>query len=472
MKDAILIYNAHLVDENLDDDGAVLSADGKIVSVFLGDYSEREKSFSAAKSVLPPKTEISVFNAEGLVLSPAFIDTHVHLRDPGQTQKEDLLSGLTACVHGGYGTVVAMPNTNPVISSAEQAREVMRRGNSLGLANLVQSISITDGFGGKDTSHLENLPRLEFPVITEDGHDVLSSSVMLDGMKKAGKNGQIVSCHCEDCSLAEKARPHREKALEIMRRFGLSAWGKGDTGKVPCDAMREIDSELSEANDILALAEDSATERNIRIAEKAGCHIHICHISTENSVEAVRRAKKNLDAEKNISVLDGFSVTAEATPHHIALTGDSEPLIRALVNPPLRHENDRISLINALRDGTVDCIATDHAPHTAEDKANGSPGFSGIETAYGICNTVLVKGGKLSASRLNSLMSANPARILHLDKGLFKVGFDADFTLLNPDEKWTVEPSEFFSKGKATPFDGAELFGKVKGLFVSEKKIF
>ena len=169
---------------------------------------------------------------------------------------------------------------------------------------------------------------------------------------------------------------------------------------------------------------------------------------------------------------NGFSVTCEATPHHIALCGTDEPYIRAFVNPPLRTEEDRIVLLEAIRDGTVDVIATDHAPHTLEDKANGAPGFTGIETAYGICNSVLVKEGQISAKRLSQLMSANPARILGLNKGLLKSGYDADIALVDPDERWTVDSGEFFSKGKASPFDGSILTGKVKALFTAGRKIF
>ena len=168
----------------------------------------------------------------------------------------------------------------------------------------------------------------------------------------------------------------------------------------------------------------------------------------------------------------GFSVTCEVTPHHLGLCGTGEPYIRALVNPPLRPETDRLALIEAIRDGTVDCISTDHAPHTAEDKAAGAPGFTGLETSFGVCNTKLVKEGQISAKKLSQLMSANPARILKLNKGLLKTGFDADLTLVNPDEEWKVEPQHFCSKGKATPFEGRVLSGTVKAVFISGKKVF
>ncbi len=491
---ALLIYNARLVDKNTDENGAILCQDGKIAAVFKGDFSDLTRASSLAFSFLCPEKflkkgnspqneagveaslpELEVFDAKGLVVTPAFIDMHVHLRDPGLTHKEDLESGLKAAMHGGYGTVVAMPNTSPVISDRESALSVMDRGNALGFSKLYQSVSITRAFEGSDISHLDNLNCNEIPLITEDGHDVLSSSVMLNAMKKAAENGQIVSCHCEDPALAQEARPHREAALKVMKEAGLSAWGGGDASGVSEKALSEIDRELSAANSLLELAEDAATERNIRLAYKAGCHIHICHISTRDSVEAVRRAKMGLlekSLPNNPSEKNSFMVTAEATPHHIALEGSKEPMIRALVNPPLRSEIDRKSVIQGLRDGTIDCIATDHAPHTAEDKAKGAPGFSGIEASYGVCHSVLVKQEGFSESSLSALMSGNPAALLSLKKGLIKTGYDADFTLCDPEEEWTVKSQNFFSKGKATPFEGMKLTGRVKGIILGGKGRF
>ena len=257
---ALLIYNARLVDKNTDEKGALLCQDGKIAAVFKGDFSDLTRASSLAFSFLCPEKflkkgksspaendgdqtlpDLDVFDAKGLVVTPAFIDMHVHLRDPGLTHKEDLESGLKAAMHGGYGTVVAMPNTSPVVSDRESALSIMERGNALGFSKLYQSVSITRAFEGSDISHLENLNSKEIPLITEDGHDVLSSSVMLNAMKMAASNGQIVSCHCEDPTLAVEARPHREKALKIMKDVGLSAWGGGDASGVFEKALSEID---------------------------------------------------------------------------------------------------------------------------------------------------------------------------------------------------------------------------------------
>ena len=502
MTNALLIFNARLLDENIDTPGCILSVGGKIRAVFQGYFTDSKTAENLANSVLQEdgliqNTRLETFDAHGLTVTPSFIDTHVHFRDPGLTQKEDLNSGLHAAVAGGYGTVVAMPNTNPVISSYEAAKDVMKRGAALGLANIFQSVSITAGFEGKDITHLKNLNREEIPLITEDGHEVASSAVMYNAMKIAGEKNIIVSCHCEDPDLAAAARPHRQHALEIMEKWHLPAWGgtQTDMSHIPQEVISEIDASLTEANQLLMMAEDICTERNIQLARQAGCHVHMCHVSTAGAIQAIRRAKEELSDESADFYTDmadaayeateegrrfqpipavehGFSVTCEVTPHHIALCGTEEPDIRALVNPPLRSEEDRLFIIDAIRNGTVDCIATDHAPHTLEDKAKGAPGFTGIESSYGVCNTVLVKEGQISARRLSQLMSANPARILHLNKGLLKPGYDTDLTLVNPDEQWIVDSRLFCSKGKATPFEGRTLTGKVKAVIISGRKIF
>lgn len=501
MQEALLIYNARLLDEATDSPGAILSVKGKIRAIYQGYFTTPQTVSELAKSILKEDgykddSCIELFDAKGLTVTPSFIDMHVHLRDPGLTQKENLESGLKAAVAGGYGTVVAMPNTKPITSTGEQAREIRERAADLHSANMFQVCSITKDFEGKDVSHLLGLNREEVPVISEDGKEVASSAVMLEGMKIAAGKGMIVACHSEDPELAAAARPLRKHALEIMKQYNLPSWGSlKNAENVPPSVFEEIDDCLSDANRLLSLAEDVATERNISIAEQAGCHIHLCHVSTANSIEAVRRAKQKLTDEAAdfyadmadtaydcsieerqfiplVPVENGFSVTCEVTPHHIALCGTEEPNIRALVNPPLRSEDDRIMLIDAIREGTVDCIATDHAPHTPEDKAEGAPGFTGLETSYGVCNSVLVKEGQISAKRLSQLMSANPARLLKLKKGLLRTGFDADFSVVNPDESWTVDSRHFFSKGKATPFEGRTLYGTVKTVFINGKKVF
>ncbi len=463
-----IIFNARIVDANTDCKGAVIVQDGCIKSVFLGQAAEREAVLKTAAAFGFDGAEF--FDAEGLTLMPSFIDMHAHFRYPGQTQKEDLDSGLAAAVAGGFGTLVLMPNTKPVVSTKKLGLSVKNEANSKNLARIFQTVSITKDFEGTDTSEIKELSSEDFPVISEDGRDVASAAVMLEGMRRAGERGIIVACHCEDVSLAQAAKPYRQRALGFMKQFGIPA-GKvnAQTPDVPESIDYEIDGNLTKANSILALAEDTATERNIEIAKLAGCHIHVCHCSTKISIDAVRRAKEDKAAGRTPRE---FSCTVEVTPHHLGLTGTDAPYIRALVNPPLRSEDDRRALIEALRDGTVDCIGTDHAPHTQDDKAAGSPGFTGLETAFAVCNSVLVRNEGFTLSELSKLMSENPAKILKIKSGLIAPGYNADFVLVNPSEEWVVNPVTFKSKGKSTPLEGRTLYGKVHSTFFGGKRVF
>lgn len=467
----LVIYNARLVDSKIDSYGTVLISDGKIKSIIL---SEKDSDSSSSSFSNGDNAEISgeteFFDAKGLTLMPSFVDMHAHFRYPGQTQKEDLDSGLAAAAAGGFGTLVLMPNTNPVVSDKKLAKSIMGEAESKKIARIFQTISITKNFEGTDTSAIDTISSAEIPVISEDGHDVLSTATMLEGMKKAGEKGIVVACHCEDVTLAQAAKPYRQRALSFMKQYGIPA-GKVNvqTPDVPESINFEIDGNLTTANEILALAEDTATERNIEIAKLAGCHVHICHCSTKISMDAVRRAKEDI---KNGLTKQDFDCTVEVTPHHLSLVGTDAPYIRALVNPPLRSENDRRAVIEALRDGTADCIGTDHAPHTQDDKAAGSPGFTGLETAFATCNTILCKKEGFTLSKLSELMSDNPSKILKLKSGRLLPDYNADLVLVNPDEDWIVNPTYFKSKGKSTPIEGKKLTGRVKTTFFAGEKVF
>ncbi len=440
----LLIYNARLIDEMTDREGsALLIADGKIERVLDGMEAARLVDGAGGGAA---SCGLELYDARGQVVMPAFIDMHAHFRDPGLTQKEDLDSGSRAAAAGGFGTLVLMPNTSPVISSQEAALSNNRRGAEIGLAELFQSVSITRDFGGTDISHLEGLDRSSVPLITEDGHEVKDSAVMLEAMKAAARRGIVVSCHCEDPFLAAAARPIRAAALEEL--------GKGNKE----DAARL----LSRADELLRLAEDTATDRNIRLAAAAGCHLHLCHVSTAHCLETALRAKK---AGQNLSL--------EVTPHHIGLTGEGLPGILNIVNPPLRAEEDRQVLIEALISGDADVIATDHAPHTAVDKKNGSPGFSGLETAFAVCYTNLVLDSGMDLRTLSARMSAAPARLLSLgDRGLLQAGCRADLAVVDTERCWTVQGAGFRSKGKYTPWEGEELTGMVTATFHAGRKVY
>ena len=270
MTKATLIFNARLLDETMDTPGAILVVEDSIRAIFQGYFTSQETASVLAHSVLAEDgrdndCKLELYDAKGLTVTPSFIDMHVHMRYPGQTQKEDLQSGLHAAAAGGFGTVVAMPNTNPVVSSMEMALQIESEAAAIGLTNLFQTVSITKDFAGSDTSQLDEIDRHYIPVISEDGKDVVSSAVMLEGMKKAAEKGLIVSCHCEDLALGAQAKPFRQNALNIMKAIGLSAWGTSDENYNPDEvetaAIEQIDLNLTKANDLLRLAEEPARSR-------------------------------------------------------------------------------------------------------------------------------------------------------------------------------------------------------------------
>jgi dihydroorotase len=338
--------------------------------------------------------------AGGLTCLPAFCDLHAHFRDPGMTEKEDLASGCRAAVRGGYTAVNLMANTKPVISTHTQVKDILARAKRIGLVDVHQCVSITRDMDGNTVEHLEGLGK-HVRIISDDGHDVMNARVMLQAMTAAARLGLTVMCHCEDMNLS------------------------------PVDYR---------------LAEDLMTERNIQLARVAGCRLHIAHVSTEGSMRAVIAAKES-----------GQAVTCEVTPHHLALTDETH----FRVNPPLRTQQDVDFLIHAVEQGWVDAIATDHAPHTPEDKAAGAPGMVGLETAFGVCFTTLVQPGHITLTRLSELMSTNPARMLGMHKGRIAPGYDGDLTLVDLEKLWTVDAGAFASKGHNTPFDGMQLYGRV-----------
>ena len=482
-------YNARLVDANTDTFGILLVAEGKIAAVIAGDFSA-ESAKKLAESFFSAQdghTTINFVDCNGMILQPAFIDLHAHFRYPGQGQKEELTTALAAAAAGGFGTLVLMPNTIPAISSKELVEQVCNDAHALGIADVIQSITLTKDYSGNDTSHLQQLSAfvdgtppsaVQVAMATEDGKDVESSSTMLEAMKICGQKNITVACHSEDMTLAAAARPFRKVATDI---FAVHAPQPQEAlGAIPAATdssnpeIKKALASLEQANRLLSLAEDIATDRNIRLAHQAGCGIHLSHVSTAGAMEAIRAAKAK-----------GYRVSCEVTPHHLGLSvADNDPSLRHIVNPPLRSEEDRQAMIQALLDGTADCISTDHAPHTAQDKANGAPGFSGLETAYGVCNSVLVQGiqgavsGKtLTASQLSQLMAANPSRLLKLHqgnepRGLLQPGFVADLTLCNPTAQWTVCGQNFASKGKYTPLEGKSLTGKVLATYHRGQEVF
>ena len=428
-----LFYNVRLVDAFCDTNGAILVENSLISEVFL------EKIDISTFS----NGETECIDCGGLVLMPAFVDIHAHFRYPGLSEKEELNTALMAAKAGGFGTLVLMPNTKPVISSVTQAKQVQLDAQKLNMANIIQSISISKNFEGNDTSHLDNLDFKENPVISEDGFDLENANVMFEAMQKCSENGILVLCHCEDVHFARKAKNFRQNAIKLMQS--------------PNANKAEIEKNMAKAENLLALAEDIATIRNLYLAKKADCNIHITHCSTKASLEAVKNAKE----------MQNDKVTCDVTPHHIYLSN----MVNEFVNPPIRSEIDRLALIEGIKNGTVDMIGTDHAPHTMQDKEEGACGFSGLETAFAVCYKALVLSGAISLSKLSALMAQKPANRLGVNCGVFKKGYEANFVLIDLEKEWKVISEKFFSKGKYSPYNGEVFKGKVIKTFRHGKLI-
>jgi dihydroorotase len=385
---------------------------------------------------------------ESAVLTPAFIDLHSHFREPGFPEKETsplkevMESASLAAVAGGFATVVCMANTKPVIDTVDKTCALKARGDALGLIDLYPVLSLTKNMAGRELSEIKDLPCIDgknsfkLPLmLSEDGKDIANGELFLAAMGEAKRLGIPVSCHCDF------GGPEAEAAKSAGRK--RAEWSR--------------------------MEENFAVRRAIELGKKAGCHIHIAHVSTKEAVEIIREAKKNSVAE------NGFSLTCEATPHHIGATEEDARRMGdetyGRVNPPLRSEADRQALITALCDGTIDAIATDHAPHSDNDKAAGMPGFTGLETAFAASLSYLTPD--ISFQRLSQLMSANPARILGLeDRGRAAKGLRADLVIADTGAKWKVEPERFRSRGKCSPFAGKELRGKILMTLNAGKIVF
>jgi dihydroorotase len=361
---------------------------------------------------------------------PAFIDLHAHFRDPGYLEKETLETASLAAVAGGYATVVCMANTNPVTDTKEKAQAIKARCDSLGLIDLYPVLSLTKNMAGQELSGIKEISSASnILMLSEDGKDIADDKLFLAAMNEAKRLSIPVSCHC-------------------------------DFGGAEAEAAKTAGRSRSEWSRI---EENNAVRRVIELGKKSGCHVHIAHVSTKETVELIRENKKNISDDT------GFVLSCEATPHHIGATDEDARRMGdesfGRVNPPLRSEVDRQVIIAAINDGTIDAIATDHAPHGEADKATGAPGFCGLETAFAVCLSNLTSATKSDGfvlQQLSALMSANPARILGLqDRGRIAAGLRADFVIVDTQAKWKVEPEKFKSKGKCSPFADIELWGNI-----------
>ena len=413
----ILIKNGRVIDpaNNIDAVADVYVENGRIAAVEAGDGGGK-----------PPPYEI--IDATGCWVVPGLIDLHVHFREPGQTHKEDLASGAAAAALGGFTTVCVMPNTAPVGDSLEWVRHQINRGKEIGLCDILPIAAITVGQKGDILAPIAEMAAAGAVGISEDGMAVKNANLLKQAMEIAAQLGIIVFSHCEDADLAAGGVMNKG---EVSARLGLPG--------------------------IPHSAEDVIIARDIVLARATGATLHICHVATEAGAQLIADAKKRTS-----------NVTAEVAPHHFILSDEdiNGTDTNFKMNPPLRTKNDVGAMIDALVDGTIDTIATDHAPHHADEKAKGflaSPnGIVGLETAVPLAVSELVQTGRLTPIELINKMSTLPAKILGIDKGSLAVGRAADITIINPAEKYTINPADFASKGKNTPFGGREVTGRVR----------
>lgn len=421
----ILIKDGHVVDPLTRKDGQydVLIDGDKIIKV-------AEEIEEAADQVI---------DASGCYVMPGFIDLHVHFRDPGYEYKETLETGGKAAVRGGVTTVCAMPNTKPVIDTAEKVAEIHRRQRKESLTNVIQLGAVTKGQLGKELADIEGMAREGCHAVSEDGKSVMDASLYRKGMRLAKENGIAVFAHCEDINMVEGGVMNADENAE---RLGLP----GITNSV----------------------EDVIAARDILLAKETGVRLHLCHCSTADSVKMVRLAKE-----------EGLPVTAEVCPHHFILTSDDilEDQGNYKMNPPLRSKKDVEALRQGLKDGIIDVIATDHAPHSETEKnqsmRQASFGIVGIETSAALTYTELVKPGILSIMDMAEKMSFYPAQILGLaDKGAVAEGKTADIVIFDPRRDYRIDKTTFASKGRNTPFDGFSVTGETAYTLVSGEVVY
>lgn len=379
----------------------VTSASGEKFDLCLRDG----KIFAKGLHLQPEEGE-ETLNGQGLTVLPGFVDTHCHWRTPGFEYKEDITTGSRAAAAGGYTFVNLMPNTKPVCSSVAIANQVMQEAERVGLCSCNQTLSITKDFDGETLDHLKTLPET-VRFVTEDGKGVQNNQTMARAFAICQQKGITIMSHAEDMQ--------------------ISKWD-------------------------YRLAENIETVRNLHLAEYYGTHLHFCHVSTKEAIEAIEASRWK-----------GAPVTCEVTPHHLWWTKDR---CNYRVNPPIREQADVDALVEAIRLGAVDTIGTDHAPHTAEEKTNGAAGMVGLETAFAICYTKLCLECGLPLQTLSELMSTNGAKLLGLaGKGKLDIGYDADIALVDLGEVWTVHNEALHSKSKNSPYEGVQLTGRVKYTF-------
>lgn len=423
----LLIANGHLIDPNEGQNSGknLLIENGK-VAAWLGQ-----------NEAAPQDAE--VFDAGGMIVAPGFIDLHVHLREPGQEHKETIETGCAAAVAGGWTSVCPMPNTTPVNDSAAITRYMIEQAERAGFANVFPVGAITKSSDGCELAEMGEMKAAGAVAVSDDGRPVPTAGMMRRAMEYAKDFDLPVVDHCEDKSLSSGGVMHEGKISLLLGLRGMPA-----------------------------LAEEIDAVRDIILAKETGARIHIAHVSTKGAIEAVRRAKN-----------EGINVTCEVTPHHFTLTDRAVEGYdtNTKMSPPLRSEEHLEAILEGLRDGTIDAIATDHAPHHSDEKAleydRAPMGITGLETAIGLAFSELVDKGVIDLVRLVELCSTNPARIFNLrERGTLKVGSIADVTILDPDLQWTYKNADSKSKSKNSPFDRRDFTGAAVATIVGGKIVY
>jgi len=420
----ILIQGGRVIDpsQQMDTTADVLLEGGKVVAVGTN---------------LDQPEGAEVFDAGGKVVAPGLIDLHVHLREPGQEDQETVATGAMAAAAGGFSAVCAMPNTDPVTDNQAAVGFVIRQSQRAQAARVYPIGAVSLGQQGERLAEFGEMVGAGAVAVSDDGHPVATSQLMRTALEYARTFGIAVADHCEDMSLADGSM---HEGI-VSTRMGLPG--------------------------IPSAAEEVMVARDVILAELTTGHVHLCHMSTRGSVELIRRAKEK-----------GISVTAEATPHHFALTHErcEGYDTNAKMNPPLREAEDREAIREGLKDGTIDVIASDHAPHhydAKEQAFDDAPnGIIGLETAFGVAVRELVEGGYLSLPDLIFRMSTRPAQVFNLPGGTLVSGAPADVVILDPDVRWQVDPQQSFSKSRNTPFGGETLVGRADLTIVRGKVVY
>lgn len=424
----MLIANARILDPSceppVDFIGDILIEGDRIIKV--GSNLAQTKIAQGAQHI----------DASGLCAAPGFLDIHVHLRDPGFTHKEDIITGCKAAAAGGVTGVCCMPNTKPVTDNEEVLSYILDKAKDAD-ARVYPIASITKGMLGQELNDIAALHACGAVAVSDDGRPVENGGMMLKALKEAYKAGVPVISHCEDLTIIDGGIINEGR---ISKELGVKGMDRA--------------------------SEDSITAREIVLAESSDTAIHIAHVSTKGSVQLIREAKAR-----------GVKVTCETAPHYMMMTDELLLSYNAnfRMNPPLREQEDCEAIVEGVLDGTIDAIVTDHAPHAAEEKANflkAPNGIVGLETSFAAACTVLVHQCGMSLLDLVKLMSTNPANLLRLPGGTLREGSLADIVLFDPDRSWTVDAEKLHSKSKNTPFDGLELTGRVVRTILGGKTVF